>query len=370
MKVLIVNQHVEDEIGGSEIQCDIIGSYLTKFGHDVVYGIVNARKETYDVDYDWVPIKRSSFWTHFGRAIKSIKPDVVYWRFNKKHLLAAVLLSRYYGAKFVFNIASMPDTKRWIPIDKRVFRKPRRIVSGLKIAKALVRYTGWSLKNAWNYNGFYFVDAVVCQKDDNIGKLPVKRQLTICNSVSSNHKPFKWDKAYIVWVANLKPEKNPERFIELAANFQEQNIDFLMIGAIQDARYDYIFSKARLPNNLHYLGVRKPEEVNGIIRFSLFLVHTCDPEGFSNNLIQAWMQAKPTISLYFDPEGIITKNQIGFLSGTIQKLIEDTEKLLTNETLRNSMGKRARNFAVAQFSPELNVKKLEGLLLSVVGNTI
>ncbi len=366
MKVLIVNQHVEDGIGGSEIQCDIIGLYLTKFGHNVVYGIVNARKETYDLDYDWVPIKRSSFWLHFGRVLKSIKPNVVYWRFNKKHLLAAVLLSRYYGAKFVFNIASIPDTKRWIPIDKRVFRKPRRIVSGLKIAKALVRFIGWSLMNALNFNGFYFVDAVVCQKDDNIGKLPVKRQLTICNSVSSNHKPFKWDKAYIVWVANLTPGKNPEKFIELATNFRKRNIDFLMIGAVPSPNYNYVLEKANLPDNVYYLGTKTYEEVNGIIRSSLFLVHTCDPEGFSNNLIQAWSQGKPTISLYFDPDGIITKNQIGFLSGTIKKLVEDTEKLLTNETLRNSMGKRARDFAVAQFSPELNVKKLEKLLLSVV----
>jgi glycosyltransferase involved in cell wall biosynthesis len=366
MRVLIVNQHIEDEIGGSELQCDIIASRLTKFRHDVVYGIVNAHKETYNVGYEWVPIKRRSFWLHFGRALKSIRPDVVYWRFNKKHLLAAVLLTRYYGVKFVFNITSIPDTKRWIPIDKRVFRKPRRIVSGLKIAKALLRYTGWSLMNALNFNGFYFVDAVVCQKDDNMGKLPVKRQVIIYDSVPSNHKQFKWDKAYIVWVANLKPEKNPEKFIELAANFRKRNIDFLMIGAIHDARYDYILNKSELLNNFHYLGKRTPEEVNGIIGSSLFLVHTCDPEGFGDNFIQAWMKAKPTISLYFDPEGIITKNQIGFVSGTIQKMIEDTEKLLTNETLRNSMGKRARDFAVAQFSPELNVKKLEKLLLSVV----
>lgn len=366
MKVLIVNQHVEDGIGGSEIQCDITSSYLDKFGHDVVYGIVNARKETYNVDYDWVPIKKHSFCLHFCRALKSIKPSVVYWRFNKKHLLVAVLLARYYGAKFVFNISSIPDTQWWIPIDKRVFRKPRRIVSGLKIAKALVCYTLWSLMNALNFNGFYFVDAVVCQKDDNIGKLPVKRQVTIYNSVSSNYKPFEWNKAYIVWVANLKPEKNPERFIELATNFRKRNIDFLMIGAIHDKRYDYVLDRARLPNNLHYLGVRTPEEVNGIIRSSLFLVHTCDPEGFSNNMIQAWSQGKPTISLYFDPDEAIMKNRIGFVSGTMRKLVADTDKLLKDEMLRNSIGERARDFAIERFSTELNVRKLENLLLSVV----
>lgn len=366
MRVLIVNQHVEDGIGGSEIQCDIIGSYLTKFGHDVIYGIVNARKETYNVDYDWVSIKKPC-WLHFGRTLKSIKPHVVYWRLGKNRLLAAALLTRYYGAKFVFSVSSIPDTKRWIPSEVKVFTLDYgQKWTVFQFAKASLRAMSRFLKSALNYNGFYFVDALAHQRDDLMGKLPVKRQLKIYNSVSSGHKPFKWDKPYIVWVANLKPIKNPERFIELAANFRKRDIDFLMVGAIQDPRYDNIFNKAGLPNNLHYLSVKTPKEVNGIIRSSLFLVHTCDPEGFSNNLIQAWSQGKPTISLYFDPDGTITKNQIGFVSGTMQKMIEDTEKLLTNETLRNSMGKRARDFAAAQFSAELNVKKLEKLLLSVI----
>lgn len=366
MRVLIVNQHVQDEIGGSEIQCDIIGSHLTKFGHDVIYGIVNARKETYNVDYDWVVLKKP-YWLHFGRALKSIKPNVVYWRLGKNRLLAAALLTRYYGMKFVFSVSSVFDTKRWISSGEKLFALDYgRKWTVLQFTKASLRTINWFLKSALNYNGFYFVDVVVHQRGDLMGKLPVKRQQKIYNSVSSDHKPFKWDKPYIVWVANLKPIKNPERFIELATNFRKRDIDFLMIGAIQDPRYDNIFNKAGLPNNLHYLGVKTPEEVNGIIRYSLFLVHTCDPEGFSNNLIQAWSQGKPTISLYFDPDGTITKNQIGFVPGTMQKMIEDTEKLLTNETLRNSMGKKARDLAAAQFSAELNVKKLEKLFLSVI----
>jgi len=70
--------------GGSENQCDIVASYLTKFGHDVLYGIVKPRKQSYNVDYGWIPISRP-FWVHFSRALKSVNPDVVYWRYNKCH---------------------------------------------------------------------------------------------------------------------------------------------------------------------------------------------------------------------------------------------------------------------------------------------
>jgi len=83
-------------------------------------------------------------------------------------------------------------------------------------------------------------------------------------------------------------------------------------------------------------------------------------------LIQAWSQGKPTVSLFHDPGGTIIGNQVGFVSGTMEIMVEDVEKLITDQVLRNSMGKRAREFAKTRVSPELNVRKLEGLLLSVV----
>src|SRR4030042_5006739 len=208
--------------------------------------------------------------------------------------------------------------------------------------------------------------AVICEKDEDMNKLPVKTQVKIYDLTTSNYKPFKWDKPFVIWIANLKPRKNPERYIELAANYQERNIDFLMIGKIADPEYQYILNKANLPRNLHYLGiVQTNEEVNGIINSSLFLVHTCEPEGFGCVFPQAWLQGKPTISLYFDPEEIITKNKVGFVSGSPQKMVEDTENIIKNEKLRCSMGEKARELAITRFSAEVNVKKTENLFLAV-----
>jgi len=368
LKVLIVNKHFEDGFGGSEIQCDIVASYLTKFGHNVVYGIVNPRKESYNVDYGWVPI-RKPFRVHFGRVLKNVNPNVVYWRYNKYHLLPVALLTRNYGVPLVFHVSAISDTEHWLASGARIFNFKDSKKGGrfLDFAKALLwnvrRFPGTVL----NYYGFYLVDAVICEKDDDMNKLPVKTQVKIYDSATSNYKPFKWDKPFIVWVASLKPIKNPEKFVALAEHFQGRNVDFLMIGTIQDPRYNYVLDKTRLPSNFHYLGVVPTnEEVNGIINSSLFLVHTCNPEGFSGVFIQAWLQGKPTISLYFNPEGIITKNKIGFVSGTMGKMVEDAEKLITDQILRDSMGKRAGEFAIPRFSPEDNIKKLENVLLTAV----
>jgi glycosyltransferase involved in cell wall biosynthesis len=323
---------------------------------------VKARKASYDRDYDCIPID-SPFLVHLNRVLKSTRPDVVYWRYDKHHLLPAVLLVHHYHAAFVFAISHLSNTKRWIASGTKVFKF--NFNRKQNIIKTSLRAIRRPLISALNYNGFYFIDVVVCLNDDLVNKLPVKRQVKIYNSMFSKYIPFEWSKPYIVWVASIKTSKNPEKFIELAARFQEKNMDFLMVGRIANPKYNYILNDSTGPSNFHYLGEKKPGEVNGILKSSLFLVHTCNPEGFPNNFVQAWLQGKPTISLYYDPEGVITNNQIGFLSGRMEKMVEDVDRLITDETLRNAMGKRAQEFAAKRFSPETNARKLESLLLSV-----
>ena len=88
-------------------------------------------------------------------------------------------------------------------------------------------------------------------------------------------------------------------------------------------------------------------------------VHTCNPEGFGNNFIQAWLQGKPTITIFFDPDNIIEEQNLGFYSKTFNNLVLDTEKLINDKILRDSMGKRAREFARENFIPKVNAKKFE-----------
>jgi hypothetical protein len=42
MKILIINQHISDALGGSEMQCDLIAHGLTNLGHQVIYGFITG----------------------------------------------------------------------------------------------------------------------------------------------------------------------------------------------------------------------------------------------------------------------------------------------------------------------------------------
>ena len=74
MKVAIINQHPQDFLGGSEIQCDIIVRKLQEFGHHVVYLACKGNRE-YDCPYPVKPVKLSS--DSIARAAINENPDIV-----------------------------------------------------------------------------------------------------------------------------------------------------------------------------------------------------------------------------------------------------------------------------------------------------
>ena len=361
MKVLIINQHFEDVIGGSELQCDIIAKNLKKMGDEIIYGIVRPRKQKYNSEYKWIKINKP-FALSFSRILKEYQPDVVYWRYNKKFLFIATIISKYYKVKFVFATSSINDT-RWF-----IWNKFNNYDSFFKKIKIIVYNLYSNIKSLWNHIGFYFIDGVVNLNSSLCNKLPAKKEIVIHNSMIDTIKPFKWENPYIVWVANIKRIKNPELFIELAKHFEDRNIDFLMIGKIQDSSYNFLYKKEKLPTNFFYLGPKTLTEVNGIVKDSLFLVHTCEPEGFGNIFIQAWLHGKPTVSLYFDPENLITTHNIGFYSKNFRQLIEDVNILISDNFLRENMGIRARELATKKFNSYKNVKKLEEFLTKIIGD--
>jgi hypothetical protein len=112
MKILIMNQHFNDYIGGSELQCGLLAKYLKKYGHEVIYGAINSKDNIYVSDYRVVPIKKLSFFS-LQQIFKEIKPDLVYWRYGKNYLLWAGILCNHYNFKLVFSISTFTDIKKW-----------------------------------------------------------------------------------------------------------------------------------------------------------------------------------------------------------------------------------------------------------------
>ncbi|MCG2590669.1 glycosyltransferase [Rhodohalobacter sulfatireducens] len=141
-----------------------------------------------------------------------------------------------------------------------------------------------------------------------------------------------------------------------------------MIGKLSGNSYKWISEKKKTPKNLHYLGPKHVEIVNAALAQSLFLVTTStSDEGFSNNIIQAWLQKNSVVAFEFDPAGMIKEHQAGFVANNgFEDFAEKTKNLIDNKLLREELGVNAFDFANQHFSTKKTVDKLESLFKDIM----
>lgn len=85
MKVVIINRHRQDIMGGSELQCDFIATELTKRGYEVIYLAILGANKDYCRPYKVLSCESNS--DAIQNKLINLQPDVIYWRYNKKTFL-------------------------------------------------------------------------------------------------------------------------------------------------------------------------------------------------------------------------------------------------------------------------------------------
>lgn len=351
-KVVIINRHRDDKIGGSELQCDLIASELAQRGYRITY-VVPGGKGPYEGNRGYDIIACENTGERIAEATISLKPDIVYWRYNRRNFYDAAKLIKKSAIPIVFSSSSERDVKGGVNKRDYSFRK----------------YVKLYIRNYRNRRGFKFVDAVVVNNISHLNLLPISCQKFIPNGRIVSKVPFEWDKPFCAWISSLKQIKRPELIPALAKEFDSVGVDFIMAGEIQEEEYRWFEQKSNLPDNVHYLGVKTPEEVNGILKAAELHLHTCYPEGFPNVFIQAWSQSTPSISLGFDPSGYIQEHHLGdYTNDDFKKFTQAVRTYLDNHDLRNEAGNNAREFAYSMFDTVKSVDLLEEVLDKVISN--
>lgn len=344
MNITIVNRHRKDTLGGSELQCDFIATELISRGYNVTYVAPGGAQKNYHTTYNVLTCNQNS--KDIQKSIVKTNPDIVYWRFNKNFFFDTVRKLKKHSCKFIFSASSAYDVN-WFFYKKSV-----------PLRKNIPRF----FKSIKEQMGMRYVDAVIVNNESHLNKLPVEYQMFIPNGMTDAFKEFSWDKPYCAWIANIKKIKRPKLYINLAKEFETKGIDFLMVGDIQERGYLWINNRENLPSNLHYLGPKSLEEVNGILKNSMIHVHTCLAEGFPNVFIQAWLQSVPSVSFGFDPSNYIKNNNLGFTADENWDLfIEQIMELINYPKKRNKLGSNANTFALEMFQIEESVTKLENV---------
>lgn len=354
MKIALVNAHYTYILGGSEIQCHQIAQGLTELGIDLTYLAVGGYDTSKHFDYQLLSVDKNA--QSIIQACKELKPDIIYWRFNKNLLASVIGEVKVLNIKLVFSVSHIHDLEPFaykpIPnlgVLSRTKRRLAHLIKGIQFQKA-----------------FKKVDGVICNNEEHLMLISHSNKVYIPNSPFLEYDEFTWPRPYVVWVGNIKAHKHPELYIKLAEESQGLGIDFLMVGSIQQEAYMYFNTSNKLPRNFYFLGPKDILETNGIISESLFLTHTCEPEGFPNVFLQAWGMNKPVISLFFDPGETIYKSGAGKCSGDFQQFKIDVKELLSNESLREEMGGKGKVYLNEHFNSNNNLKLLEKFLLSTI----
>jgi len=348
--VFLTTHHWNNTFGGAEYQIKLIIEQIRDL-YDIYY---IARNITYETkcnnnEIKLINIPHISFMDRFGnsyfldflniyKTLKIINPDIIYQRVHTAHTGIAAYYANKYNKNMIWHISHDNDIKPW------EFNLKKQIVFDY-IDKRVADY------------GIRNCSKIIGQtKDQN--KLLKKYYNRKCEVIISNFQPLpaheiqKEHPIKILWVANIKPIKHPEIFVEVAKHFEQfRNVTFCMIGANQNKKLTIqLEEEINKIKNLEYIGEKALKKVDELFCQAHIFVNTSASEGFPNTFIQAWMRRVPVVSLNVDPDNILKNHGIGFHSGRLEQLFKDTKRLIENEELRETMGKRAQEYAFRHHS--------------------
>jgi len=217
------------------------------------------------------------------------------------------------------------------------------------------------LKNLFFRYGVKHSNMVICQT--NHQKNLLKQTIGKDGKVIKNffpltkiiQEPKDSSQVRILWVGRMRKEKRPDLYLTLAKFFPD--FRFLMIGgpsSVHPEYYNEIKEYAKNIENLKFIGFVPHDLMGKYYAESTLLVNTSSGEGFPNTFLEAWGNCIPVVSLGFDPDEIICKNNLGFHSKTFEQMIGDIKTLVVNNQLRTEIGLNARRYV----EDEHNVTKL------------
>ena len=292
-------------------------------------------------------VSRFGYWVDaipLYRALRAIRPDVIYQRVGCGYTGIASYYARRNKARMIWHVASDADVS------------PR---SKLFYGRNIIQY--YMEKQCITY-GIRHADTIVVQTEHQADQL-ARYYGRKADAIVPNFHPEpseaidKSGPPSVVWVANLKPLKQPEVFVRLAARLSDlAGVRFTIVGAMQGGHKiwrEQLMRDIQNATNLDYLGAKTQREVNELLARAHVLVNTSVGEGYPNTFIQAWQRKVPVVSLTVNPDGVLDRQGVGICAGSEQRLEEAVRLLLENSALRSEYASpSARVRGAAPFAPQ------------------
>jgi glycosyltransferase involved in cell wall biosynthesis len=345
-------------MGGSQYQAKVLIDYLLEhYDVDIVYLTTRADPKFVPTGYRIVTFSDNRGARRYGaffdvvrlyRALARERPDIILQFVGSAHTGIAALYARRHGCKMIWRVTNdpsvEPDRSSWL---EPHFKLERLFLNfGIRNATLVLAQTEYQRSRLVQK----FPDAPIQVLPNFHPAVPD------CGRSGAVVKQ-------VVWIANLKPLKNPGAFVRLARRFAHRSdVRFVMVGGTtkSDWTTQQLAEIAAAPN-LEYRGAVSQAAVNDLLEHSDLLVNTSDYEGFSNTFIQAWMRRVPVVSLRVDPDKLLSRGGLGAVTGDEDTLYARVAELLGDPDRCAAIGARARRYALEHHA-EANIETLAQLL--------
>lgn len=172
----------------------------------------------------------------------------------------------------------------------------------------------------------------------------------------------------VLWVGTSVAIKQPEVFLDLAEMMGHVRFTMIMAPGQDPALRRQVEERTRGLANVDYLGFVEYKEIGTYYQRAKVLALTSWAEGFPNVFLQAWQAKTPVVSLRVNPDGIVVRQGLGRVSGSIEQMRRDVDELLNDDALRTSLGENGARYVKGHHDSERIAQEYMDLFEWLCGN--
>ena len=325
---IVLPSHLSAGFGGAEYQVSLLIERLLETipTAEVVYLARNVNQDFHDSRYSVIKLRSFLSIRKLGyfadsvslyRSLRKVDPDIIYQRIGCAYTGVVAAYAKRHRKTMIWHVSIDNDlanhTDRFPWLTRGIERALRDF--GIRRATQIVTQSNFQaqlLKKVYGRN------AIVVR---NFHPAPM-------TDVPKTSSPT------IVWVANMKPAKRPELFVEVANQLRDiPGIRFVMAGRNgQKEPYSTLLADAVKTLPLSYVGELPQDAINDLIGSAWVLVNTSSVEGFPNTFIQAWQRRTLVASLSANPDGVLHQFGVAGTGNNTILLAEQVRKLILTPT--------------------------------------
>jgi glycosyltransferase involved in cell wall biosynthesis len=330
-------------IGGEQVQQTLLATALARRGIDVSMAVFDYGQQDgarWGKVTTWkafradagLPVMRFAHprWTGLWSAMRRADADIYYLSCAGMELGLAAMFCQRHGRKFVFRVAHDSDCEP---------------------ANLLIKY--WRDKKLYEY-GLRRAHGIFVQTEKQQHAMHANYRLpsTIAEMLVDPPQQERERGVDVLWVNNIRQFKRPDLLLELARRMP--HLRFHMIGGPTpgfDDLYADIASQAAALRNLTFHGRVPYHDMDAHYAGARVFVNTSDTEGFPNSYLQAWIRGTPVVA-FFDPDGLIKREQLGFAPATLEAMQQRIDALVRDDALWSLASARCRSYMGQRYGEE------------------